>query len=84
MGEDVKRKLNVSYKIEKKLQNIEKRTIINKDKLLKLDNERTGLKNIYYTYVNRLNFLDPSYFNNDGGCKLDPRIKLNPDFPISD
>ena len=80
IAENIKRKLNVSYKVEK-LQNIENRPINNKAKLLKLEMEKDELKNIYFIYVNRLNLLNPDYFNDKGICILDSRIILNPNFP---
>ena len=76
MSEDVKRKLNVSHNVEKKLQNIENRNKINKDKLLKLDKEMTELKKTCDIYADCLYFLDPNYFpGEEGCCWFDPRIK---------
>lgn len=43
--------------------------------------EKDELKNIYFIYVNRLNLLNPDYFNDKGICILDSRIILNPNFP---
>jgi hypothetical protein len=68
MSEDVKRKLNVSHNVEKKLQNIENRNKINKDKLLKLDKEMTELKKTCDIYADCLYFLDPNYFPGEEGC----------------
>ena len=39
------------------------------------------IKNIYFIYVNRLNRLNPDYFNDKGICTLDFRIILNHNLP---
>lgn len=43
--------------------------------------EKDELKNIYFIYVNRLNLLNPEYFNDKGTCSLDSRFILNHNFP---
>lgn len=63
------------------IQNIEKRNIINNTELLKLEKEKEYLIVNFYINLNRLNLVDPNYFDEKGNFTLNPIFSITKKYP---